>query len=55
MDEIISEVRQTRDQIVSENRGVLHVLCHTIKQGEAAHRERIIDRSQRTEADKEPT
>jgi len=43
MDEILSEIRRVRREIVSEHRDDLHALCQALRKREAAHPERVVD------------
>jgi hypothetical protein len=43
MDEILSEVRRIREQLVVEHKDDLHVLCEAMRSREATHQERVLD------------
>ena len=47
MNEIITEVRRVREQIVKEHEGDLHALCAALRKRQAEHPERLVDRSRR--------
>ena len=43
MDEILSEVRRIREQLVVEHKDDLHLLCEAMRRREVAHQERVLD------------
>lgn len=49
MDEIISEVRKIRGQIVKEHKHDLHALCEYLKKKEGAHKDRLVNLKKRKE------
>ncbi len=47
MDEIIADVRQTRDQVVKEFNHDLHSLCEEIRKCEKQHKDRLVNLTKR--------
>jgi len=45
MDEIITEVRRVREEVVQQHDGDLHALCEHLRKEQAEHPERIVDLS----------
>ena len=53
MDEIISEVRKTRDEIVREHRQDLHALCEFLRRKERLHKDRVADLRKRKQVERQ--
>ena len=52
MDEILSEVRRIREQLVIEHNNELHLLCEAMRRRETEHLERVMNRAEQQQEKK---